>query len=226
MCVWSENISKTRSSSGLWFCREMGTGILCGFLLSLLIVSKLPFELRPVCCCLLVAGITDAGHYNCLKIYYFMAKSVFHPKKKFVEKWELTFLQVVHFHHLFWSSVMTGRIEVINSFHRWQSQSLMWVGRKWQSQDLNPDSLAFAPSPQSIQQLREVLQGAHWYDHYCYFCFSLSSSFLHQFCYHCLLFNIQYKNIQCQLMFLYSNRLHIYLWVSLHDPCSLDSSEG
>lgn len=114
-------------------------------------------------------------------------------RKEFVEKWELAFLQVVHFHHLFWSSVMTGRIEVINSFRRWQRWSLMWVGRKWQSQDLNPDSLAFSPSPQSIQQLREVLQGAHWYDHYCYFCFSLSSSFLHQFCYHCLLFNIQYK---------------------------------
>lgn len=116
-------------------------------------------------------------------------------RKEFVEKWELAFLQVVHFHHLFWSSVMTGRIEVINSFRRWQRWSLMWVGRKWQSQDLNPDSLAFAPSPQSIQQLREVLQSAHWYDHYCYFCFSLSSSFLHQFCYHCLLFNIQYKII-------------------------------
>lgn len=102
----------------------------------------------------------------------------------------------------------------------------MWLERKWQSQDLNPDSSAFATSPLSIQQLREVLQGAHWYDHYCYSCFSLSSSFLYKFCYHYLFFNIQYKNIQCQLMFLYSNGFHIYLWVSLHDPCSLDSSEG
>lgn len=40
--------------------------------------------------------------------------------------------------------------------------------------------------------------------------------------------SLQYsiQNIQFQFMFLYSNRLHIYLWVSLHDPCSLDSSEG
>lgn len=66
--------------------------ILCGFLLSLLTVSKLPFELRPVCCCLLVAGITDAGHYNCLKIYYFMAKSVFHHKKRICGKMRTSIL--------------------------------------------------------------------------------------------------------------------------------------